>query len=299
MMTMQNLSTDGLASFVAVVDTGSMTAAAKRLGVSKALVSRRVSGLEQTLSTTLLLRSTRALRLTPAGKAFYPRCVAILEEADEAYRELTQESSGYAGSVSVSCPSSNGASFVARAAAEYLRRHPEGDVDLRFSDFHVDPRKEDVDLCIRVGWLRDSDLRARKIGEYEEVVVCAPSLVAEVGEIKRPEQLRRQPWIANAAFKAPRRWVFSRRGERVQVTTAAHLAANQTAAVHACVLAGIGLSVLPDFFVAPDIETGSLVRVLPDWSIRTGGVYAVFPPARFRPQRVTAFVEVLEEVLAG
>jgi DNA-binding transcriptional LysR family regulator len=168
-------------------------------------------------------------------------------------------------------------------------------VELLLSDTKVDLVADHIDLSIRVGWLDDSSHQARRIGPFRQFAVVSPDM-AEPMEVTEPEDLARLPFIANASLKEPLDWQFVRNDfDRRAVRMRQHILTNSTPAALAATLAGGGLSVLPDFIAAEHIQTGRLVRLLPSWDLPDGGVYAVYPAARFRAPKVTAFVAMLSE----
>ncbi|SDO58148.1 LysR family transcriptional regulator [Phyllobacterium sp. OV277] len=280
--------------FVTVVDMGSFTAAADRLGVAKAVVSHQLSKLEEELGTALLIRTTRRLRATEAGRRFYERCIIVLREAENAIDEVSSETGTPAGTLMLTAPLDYGAKIVAPAVAIYLERYPQMKVDLKFTDVKFDLVDNELDLSIRVGWLEDSSAQARRIGTFEQHLVCSPAYAARMRSANHPEVLEDAKWIANGALKEPLRWLFSSADKTVTITGKPVVTANGTEASYVCVLAGIGLAVMPDYQVADDIAGGRLVQILPDWSLPSGGIHAVYPPAKFRPARVRAFVDILE-----
>jgi DNA-binding transcriptional LysR family regulator len=280
--------------FVTVVDMGSFTAAADRLGVAKAVVSHQVSKLEEELGTALLIRTTRRLRTTEAGRRFYERCIVVLREAENAIEEVSSETGTPVGTLMLTAPLDYGAKVVAPALALYLQRHPQMQADLTFTDVKFDLVDNELDLSIRVGWLEDSSAQARRIGTFEQHLVCSPAYAGQIGRVVHPGALEAAKWIANGALKEPLRWLFAKGDEKVVVTGKSVVSANGTEASYVCVLAGIGLAVMPDYQVVQDIAAGRLVRLLPGWSLPAGGIHAVYPPAKYRPARVRAFVDILE-----
>jgi DNA-binding transcriptional LysR family regulator len=291
---MPSVSFNRFVYFVTVVDMGSFTAAADRLGVAKAVVSHQVSKLEEELRTALLIRTTRRLRTTEAGRRFYERCIVVLREAENAIDEISSETGTPAGTLMLTAPLDYGAKVVAPAIAVYLQRYPQMKVDLTFTDVKFDLVDNELDLSIRVGWLEDSSAQARRIGTFHQHLVCSPAYARQIASVVHPGVLEEAKWIANGALKEPLRWVFSQEEQSLPVTGKPVVSANGTEASYVCVLAGIGLAVMPDYQVAEDIAAGRLVRILPDWSLPAGGIYAVYPPAKFRPARVRAFVDILE-----
>lgn len=283
-----------LAYFAAVVDTGSFTAAAARLGLTKAVVSQQVAQLEAELRTTLLVRTTRRVQATEAGRLFHARCLLILREAEAAYDELSEAAAAPSGTLRIAAPNDYGTVVVVAVLTAFQARHPACRVELTLSDAAVDLVSGQVDLAIRVGWLADSSLQARRIGSFRQRLVGAPALAARIAALPGPEALVTLPFIAHRALREPLLWHFARgEQERQSVRLQASMAIDTTPGVLAAVRAGGGLSVLPDFLVAEDLAAGRLVEAVPEWRLPSGGIHAVYPAARFRPPKVTAFVEML------
>ena len=289
-----------LAYFAAVVDAGSFTRAAERLGISKAVVSQQVARLEAETGTTLLVRTTRKVYPTEAGRMFHARCAFILREAEDAFGELGQAVSAPTGTLRITAPFDYGISRVVPVVIAFSRRYPACSVDLSLSDRSIDLAAEGFDMAVRVGWLVDSSLQARRIGAFRQLLVCAPELRHAIAALSTPDGLEALPFIANNALREPLEWHFTRNEiERASVRMQAAISVDATMAVHAAVLAGAGLSVLPDFLVAADLASGRLIHVLPEWGLPSGGIHAVFSPARYRPSKVSAFVEMLMSLERG
>lgn len=284
-----------LAYYVAVVETGSFTAAAKQLGVTKAVVSEHISRLEREAGATLLVRTTRRVVPTDAGLAFYARCSAILRQCEDAFEELEYSALAPKGHIRVTAPYDYGAAVVAPAAAAFTRKHPDCSVTLLVSDKVLDLIVEQIDLSVRVGWLGDSSLQTRSMGTFRELLVCGLDFARIAARIKDPTALEAQPWVVNAAHRAPLQHRFQREsdGERCDIRVRSAIMIDAAPAVLQAVVAGGGFAILPDFLVAEDLAAGRLRHVLPNWNLRTGGIHAVLPPARFRPAKVKAFIETL------
>lgn len=283
-----------LVYFVAVVETGSFTAAAERLGITKAVVSQQVARLEQEFRTSLLVRTTRKVQTTEAGQAFYQRCTFILHEAEDAFGELAEVVAEPSGTLRLTAPFDYGISVVVPAIAAFTKRYPNCKVDAALSDQTLDLMSSHIELAIRVGWLAESNLQARKIGTFRQLLVAPPGMRAQMDQLHGPEDIARFPFIANTALRDPLHWNFSLNEiERQSVSVQASIFFDTTLAVREAVREGAGLSVLPDYTIADDLATGRLIQVLPQWTLPAGGIHAVFPSARFRPVKVRAFVEVL------
>lgn len=283
-----------LAYFVAVVETGSFTAAAERLGITKAVVSQQVAKLEAEFKTSLLVRSTRKVQPTEAGQAFYLRCAFILREAEDAFDTLAEGAGAPSGTLRLTAPFDYGTGIVVPAMAAFMQRFPACKVDAVFSDKALDLMTGNIELAIRVGWLAETGLQARKIGSFRQLLVASPAMRPRLAELTSPEGIAELPFVANTALRTPLKWSFSR-DEIEHHTVMVHPVAllDATLAVREAVLQGIGLAVLPDFAVEGEIASGRLLHVLPQWRLPSGGIHAVFPAARFRPAKVRAFVDLL------
>ena len=283
-----------LAYFTAVVDTGSFTRAADRLGITKAVVSQQVARLEKELGTTLLIRTTRRVHPTEAGRMFHARCVLILREAEDAFDEIAKATAEPRGTLRLTAPYDYGTSVVVPVVTAFTAQFPACRAELILSDQTLDLGSGKLDLAVRAGWLTDSNLHARRIGTFRQLLVGARALASKVAKVKEPDDLVALPFVANTALRDPLLWRFSRGElERRTVRLQAAIAIDTTPAVLQAVQAGAGLSVLPDFLVAEHIRDGRLIHALPQWRLPSGGIYAVYPTSRFRPPKVTAFVDML------
>jgi DNA-binding transcriptional LysR family regulator len=283
-----------LAYFAAVVDTGSFTRAAERLGITKAVVSHQVAQLERDLGTSLLVRTTRRVHPTEAGMMFHARCVMILREAEDAFDELAQAAIEPTGTLRITAPNDYGTTVVAPVVAAFAARYPACRVEQTLSDQTMDLTSGRIDMAVRVGWLADSSLQARKIGVFQQLLVAAPAFADRIAAVRDPDDIASLPFVANMALREPLLWQFSRGDlDRRAVRLQARIGIDTTPGVLEVVRAGGGLSVLPNFLAADELASGQLIHVLPEWSLPSGGIYTVYPAARFRPRKVTAFVEML------
>jgi DNA-binding transcriptional LysR family regulator len=285
-----------LAYFAAVVETGSFTAAAERLGITKAVVSQQVARLEREFRTSLFVRTTRKVQATAAGQAFYRRCALILREAGDAFDELAESAAEPSGMLRLTAPFDYGVSAIVPAIAAFTQRYRNCKVDAVLSDQTLDLMSGNIELAIRVGWLAETGLQARKIGSFRQLLVASPALKPQLKRLAGPEDIAQLPFVANTALRDPQRWQFSSSDkERRSVSVQASIFLDATLAVREAVCVGAGLSVLPDYSVANELASGRLIRVLPQWSLPSGGIHAVFPAARFRPAKLRAFVDLLVE----
>ena len=265
-----------LTYFVSVVETGSFTAAAERLGITKAVVSQQVARLESEFKTSLLVRTTRKVQPTEAGQAFYQRCAMILREAEEAFDELAEGATEPSGTLRLTAPFDYGIGVVVPVIAAFRQRYPGCKVDAVLSDQTLNIMSGNIELAIRVGWLAETGLQARKIGTFRQLLVASSSMATQVARLNGPEDLAGMPFIANTALRDHLRWTFSLGDtERRVVNLQASIFLDATLAVREAVFQGAGLSVLPDFAIADDLATGRLIHVLPQWQLPSGGILSL------------------------
>lgn len=282
--------------FTAVLETGSFTAAAERLGITKAVVSQQVARLESDFRTTLFTRTTRKVIPTEAGRNFYLRCAKILQEANIAFDELAQVAGEPNGILKITAPLDYGISTVVPAIAKFNERFPLCKVDALLCDQHVDLMTSDIELAIRVGWIDDINLQSRQIGSFRQLLVASRSLMERLQDLRVPTDLVDKPFIVHTTLPDGTNWEFSRAGQQERVHVQAEIYLDSTLAVREAVCQGLGVSVLPEYVIASDLQEGSLVQLLPQWQLPEGGIHAVFPPAKFRSAKVKHFVNFLEEI---
>lgn len=288
-----------LAVFVALVRAGSFTAAAEQLGTTKAMVSQHLARLEAELGVQLLVRSTRRMALTDAGERFHEDCARVLAEAEAAIARLGECRDTPMGTLRISAANDHGINVVAPALAAYAERYPQVRVELVVTDTVTDLIAERFDLAIRLGWLRDSSLRATKLSSFRQCLVASPAYLARHGIPTVPEDLAAHRWIAVTVLASPTRWVFTDTdGAERAVQTRAVASANSATAAYRFVLEGLGISVLPDYIVEAELASGGLVALLPGYTLPEGGVHAVYPGNQ-PPVKVRAFINLLKERLAS
>lgn len=292
------LSLNRLVYFVAVVETGSFTRAAERLGITKAVVSQQIARLEADFQISLLIRTTRTVRTTEAGQAFYYRCSLILKDTEYAFTELSASSVTPSGVLKLTAPFDYGTAIIVPALVEFSEKYPACKVEVHFSDEVQDLNTSQFDLAIRVGWLKEQHLQVRKLGTFKQILVCSSHLDTMISKLSSPEDLHGFPFIANTVLRDPTRIELSRGlMERRVISVKASLYFNATIGAHEATINGAGLSVLPDYVVSSDIKSGRLCEVLPDWNLPSGDVYVVYPTTTYRPVKVRAFIDILTKRL--
>ncbi|WP_170335970.1 LysR family transcriptional regulator [Ruegeria arenilitoris] len=282
--------------FVAIAEAGTITAAADRMRVSKAVVSKQLQLLEEELGATLIVRNSRHLNLTEIGQSFYAAAQASVAQAEEAYAMVRRGNAEPSGTLRITAPLDLGADYVAPVVAEFRRMHPAVTIELTLSDVRIDPVEARFDIAYRVGWLSDSANIARKLGEFRQIVVASAEVINELGDPDTPSDLSNFPFIEHRALSSPLRWRFSgQTGETIDVEMKRALSADVTPAIKAMTLDGAGISILPDFYVRKELADKSLIQLLPDWTLPSGGIYAVYPPTQYRSSATQRFSKLFAE----
>ncbi|MEM9701525.1 MAG: LysR family transcriptional regulator [Planctomycetota bacterium] len=285
-----------LAYFVAIAEEGTITAAASRLRVSKAVVSKQLQLLEDELGATLVLRNSRHFNVTETGESFYEAARAAVSQAKDAFHLVRKGRDEPSGELRITAPLEFGVGYVAPAIAEFSLLYPALKIDLTLSDTRFDPVEARFDMAFRVGWLEDSANTARKLTDFSQTVVAAPSLVETFGMPQTLDDLARLPFIENRALKTPSRLTFTdKTGQTRDVAFQPSVSGDTTQAVLSVVKAGGGIANMPDFAIADALLTGQLLDILPDFSLPSGTVSAVFPPTPYRSAATRAFANFFFE----
>jgi len=280
--------------FSRVVEAGSFSEAARRLGSSKSAVSRCVARLEQRLDAQLLQRTTRRLALTEAGRLFHARCSSILREIEDAERAVSGAQGAPRGVLRVNAPVSFGQRELAPIVPAFMSRHPELSLDLVLDDRRVDALEGAFDVSVRLApRLPDSSAIARRIASLRLVVCAAPSYLERRGAPRSPTELASHECLI---YSNHERWLFggrSRAEESMRVS--GRLRANNGEALRGALLAGLGLAQIPSFIVAADVQCGALTVVLERFEPRSPAIWALYSQTRHVSTKVRAFIDFLSE----
>ncbi|BAX62606.1 LysR family transcriptional regulator [Burkholderia stabilis] len=295
MADLRDVNLNRLAIFVAVVDAGSLTAAAERLGLAKTVVSTHMQRLESEVGANLLVRTTRRLSVTDAGRTFYDACRDIVRATETALDAVSSDAGPLRGTLRVSVPIDYGAQVVAPAVVALRDLHPGLDVELVANDRVVDLIADNLDVAIRIGRLADSNYRAVQLGTYEKWLVASPAFVARYGLPRDTDALAALPFVMLSTLSRPHTLELeSARGGSASVRCVAPVVSNTATACRAIVLAGGGFGLLTDFSTADDVATGRLVRLLPAWRSAPAGIHAVYPSTRLPSPKVRAFIDAMK-----
>lgn len=286
-------------TFRRVVECGGFAAAARALNLSNAAVSGHVRDLEDALGTALLVRTTRKVSLTEAGRAYFDRCARILDEIDDVERSLGSLQAAPRGLLRVNAPMAMGVTAFAPAIARFGLHHPEVTVDLVLNDRTVDMVEEGFDVSLRVrASLPDSSLIARRLCTMPLVLCGSPDYIARAGEPRTPGDLARHRTLVYTLAAEPGRWTFQKDGRVMVHVAEPALSANSSLALRHGVIEGLGLSILPLCYIAADLAAGRVRRLMTDHEIGTATVYAIYPSGRHLSPKVRAFVDFMARSFA-
>ena len=291
-----------MAIFAAVVQRGTMSAAARQLDMTPSAVSQHIRQLEKEAGISLLHRSTRQLSLTDAGQRFYVQCAAMCEAADRASAELAAERQQPSGELRLSAPAGFSQHAVP-ALGDWLRQHPALRLRLLMDDKPIDLIEARVDLALRFGHLPDSNWIARPLGRSPTVLCAAPQLLAQLSELpQHPRDLMELPWLDMNRSEPPQinsLWQHSPSGESFQLQVTPQMSSNHRAAVQQFCEAGLGLALLSAHDVTASLRQGRLLRLLPQWDMGQLDIWAVTAQREALSAKVRQAIEVLREYFAG
>ena len=271
-----------IAIFSAVVDQGTFRAAALHLGLAPSRVSQTVSDLEKSLGVTLLYRSTRQISLTHEGRTLHEKALQMLAAAEDGLDAISPLSKEPAGALRISLPAFVTQTGLLDPFADFAKKYPMVSLDLHFTDQRHDLIKEGFDVAIRAGWLEDSELLTRRIGNIERLLVASPDYCASKSAPAQPEELEEWDWI-KFAMRPGKSELTSADGDMVAVMGQSHVLVNSADALYEFAVRGLGLTAIPE----------------PEWSLSPLGIHAVWPDHSRRENLTTIFVRFLAEHSTG
>lgn len=292
---------DDLALFLRVLDTGSISAAARSLDLSPAVASQRLARLEQALGVRLLHRTTRRLHPTPEGLALAEQGRGLAEDLDTLFDGLRANVGEVGGLLRVTTSATFGRLYLSPLLQEFLERHPRLQASVDLNDRVVDLVSSGFDLAIRIGALDDSSLVARRLAPNRRVLVASPDYLARRGEPQQPAELAAHDCLLLTGAQGRQdRWTLADgRGGETTVQVRGRIESNFGELLRDAAVAGLGIALHATWHVADDVRAGRLRVVLPAYPPATTGVWAVMPQRRLVPPRVRAFVEFLAVRLGG
>ena len=282
-----------MAVFANVVESGSFSGAARRLGIARSAVSRHVALLEKNAGVRLLNRTTRRVSLTEAGESYYQSCARIVAEAELATQRISQLRDEPTGTLKIAGPTSFGGGQLAMLASTFMQRYNGLKVELYLDDRVVDMVEDGIDVSIRIGWLDDSRLIARKLCDSPRLLCASPDYTERQGRPSAPAQLAEHECIIFTLLPTPHQWTFSRNKRQESVHVDGRTKTNSAIAVRSFILGGSGIAPLSDFLVGDDIKAGRLEQLLPEYDCGNAGIYAVYQDRRYKQAKVQLFIDFI------
>lgn len=290
---------DAMAVLLAVTETGSLSAASRRLGTPLATVSRKISDLEAHLRTQLLIRSSRHVSLTDAGRAYVEASKAILEQVDEAERAAAGEYTTPRGDLTMTAPVVFGRLHVLPVVIEFLKIYPEINLRLNLSDRQVNLVEDHIDLALRIGNLQDSNLVATKVGSIRRAAYASPSYLAQRGIPERPEDLDGHECITFEGLNSPRTWTFTDGKKEVGIPIHSRLSVSTAEAAIDAAVAGLGVTRLLSYQATRAIAAGELQIVLEAFEPAPWPVSLIYVAQGLVPLKLRAFIDFAVPRLRG
>jgi DNA-binding transcriptional LysR family regulator len=285
-----------MATFVQVVDSGSLSGAARAIPTSLTSVSRQIAALEQQYATQLLLRTTRQLAPTEAGRLFYDRAKSILGEVKDIERSLSSRQGEPTGRLRVTAPTLMGRLLIAPLLAEFLARYPAVSVDLMLADRAVDMIEDDIHVALRVGHLPDSQLIARKLADLTMIVCAAPGYLHRRGMPQSPGELSGHDCLVFSDAPGAGDWRFKTdAGQDCRIRVPARLWINSLDALVTAAVEGAGIVRVPSWQVAAELAAGRLQRILSAHERDPTPVHLLFPPSRLASPKTRIFADYLAD----
>ncbi|OMH37551.1 LysR family transcriptional regulator [Motiliproteus sp. MSK22-1] len=284
---------EGVIEFVAVAETESFTAAAKRLDTSVANISRQVSGLEQRLEAKLFYRTTRRVSVTETGQLFYQHCRPLLDGLEAAENAITQLQSKPRGKLRMTAPVSYGERYIVPLVNEFLQLHEELQAEIQLTNQPVGLVEQGFDLAIRLGRVEDSSLVAKRLADRTLYVCGSPDYLAAQGTPQGLGDLQQHSCLLGSLDY----WRFEEQGMERNIRVKGRLSCNSGYALVDAALKGLGLIQIPDYHVRGYLESGQLVQVLEPYVQQTEAVWALYPQNRYLSPKVRGLIDYLSEHL--
>jgi len=283
--------------FLRVLDLGSISAAARSLDLSVAVASQRLKRLERGLGVRLLHRTTRQLRPTPEGVALAEQGRSLVEDLDVLTSNLSNTAKGVAGTLRVTLPATFGRQYISPLLPKFMSRHPRLRLHIDLSDQMRDLVSDGLDLAIRIGALKDSELVATRLASNRRVLCASPEYLRRHGVPKKPEDLARHECLLMAVSRdATDTWhLRGPNGDEVSVRVQSRMKSNLGEVIRDASLGGLGISLHSTWHVCEDLRAGRLEQVLPEYQLPESGIYAVMPERRMVLPRVRAFIDLLTQ----
>jgi DNA-binding transcriptional LysR family regulator len=280
--------------FVRVAKAGSFAGGARDLDISRAMATKHIMHLESSLGTRLFNRTTRSLSLTEVGAAYFERCQQVLLDIEEMESQVTHLQTEPRGSLRISAPPVIGATHIARAISEFLKLHPDLNIELIIQSGPGDMIEDGIDLAICLGALNDTSMVARKLASSSLVVCGSPSYLAKYGTPQTPQDLVHHSCLINWSIHPKNKWPFKSESGSQVINVSGRLQANVADAIRIAAINDMGLVMLPIYIVGWDIQRGRLQPVLQNYPSPPLEVHAVYPHRKYLSAKVRVFMEFLQ-----
>lgn len=285
-------------TYVCVVETGSFSAAARRLGIGQPAVSKSIAQLEERLGARLLLRSTRGLTPTEAGQQFFEGARRTIAEADEADNAARGSSANLTGRLRLCAAVTFARLHVVPRLGAFLDAHPDLEIDVLLDDRHIDLLEQGIDVALRMGELSDSSMTARRIARGRRVVVATPAYLAAHGMPQLPADLVEHAAVVYVSDSGGSgSWSFRQNSTEVSVAVSGRLRVSAAEGVRAAVFAGMGIAIASEWMFAPELASGRVTAVLTDWELPGIDLWAVYPSGRLASAKARAFVAFVQHIM--
>lgn len=286
--------------FRKVVETGSFTRAAKELRLSVAWTAKNIEKLESSLGTTLLIRSTRHLRLTEAGQVCYDSAGRMIDELQGLQERLSEEAIVPNGKIKIAIPQILAVYGMGSIVAEFGKIYPQIKLEIAVNDRFVDLQSEDFDFVFRITTgLKDSKILVRNLGTIQRVLCASPDYLQAHGKPERLDDLSNHQCIVYSWFSEPDQWSFKTNGTEIKVQPNVHISVNNSPLIKDAILSGGGIGYLPEFVVRKEIDQGQLIPLIPDAEFEAFNLYLLRAADRFQPTRARLFSEFVTTSLKG
>lgn len=286
-------------TFVRIVETGSLSAAARQLSTTQATVSRRLQSLETLLGARLLLRTTYATRLTDDGERCYQHARRVIDSWLALEDEVGQAEDEPVGVLRVRAPHAFGQEQLLKPLTEFLQRYPQLSVEWMLNDKSVDFLSDNIDCAIRVGAEVDPATVSVQLAEVPRSIVASPALLARFPKVSKPEDLQALPWIAISTFYQRHVELFDGAAQPTRIAITPRLSTDSLYVARNTALTGLGVALVSSWTVKEDIQEGRLIPLLPEWQPTALPVHLVYPWSRYYPARLRRFLEMMKQVMPG
>ncbi|MFD0949735.1 LysR family transcriptional regulator [Paraperlucidibaca wandonensis] len=293
---------DYIETFITVMEAGSLSAAGLRMDLSKSVISKRISDLENSLNTQLLSRSTRGVHATDKGQEFYARARQLVQQLDDVVEATLDDNASLSGQIKIAAPMSFGTMHLGAMLFDFLKLHPSLELALTLDDKKIDIEGSGFDIAIRVTQMKDSTLIARKLALSKRVVCCSPSYSAMHGLPISVDDLSNHKCIGYTNLYSGQLWQFEpleQAGQVRSIPLKAHYVFNNGESMRDAAIAGLGLCLIPLFIASEALADGRLINAMPNDSPTVDTIYAMYPQCRHQPRKVRAVIDYLAAKFAG